>query len=124
MKVKLFEIYSSVPVMNKILEATLPATVSFQLTKLLKTLNEEIKIIEEQRVKLVTKYGENGENEAVTVSDSKKEEFLKEFSELLESEIELNWQPLSISNFDGLNLSVNDMLKVQFLFTDWYIFKN
>lgn len=118
MKVKLFEIYSSVPVMNKILEATLPATVSFQLTKLLKTLNEEIKIIEEQRVKLVTKYGENGENEAVTVSDSKKEEFLKEFSELLESEIELNWQPLSISNFDGLNLSVNDMLKVQFLFTD------
>jgi len=118
MKVKLFEIYSSVPVMNKILEATLPASASFQLTKLLKTLNEEIKIIEEQRVKLVTKYGESEENEAVTVSDAKKDDFLKEFSELLDSEIDLNWNPLPISSFEGLNLSVNDMLKVQFLFAD------
>jgi len=118
MKVKLFEIYSSVPVMNKVLETELPANIAFQLTKLLKTLNEEVKVIEDQRVKLVSKYGEKGENETVSVSEEKKQEFLKEFSELLETEIELNWTPISVEKVSSLNLSTNDMLKIQFLFAD------
>ena len=118
MKVKLFEIYNSVSVMNKILEAQLPAAVAFQLTKLLKTLNEEVKTIEEQRVKLVTKHGETGENQTVTVPESKKQEFLKEFADLLDTEIDLNWNPLPVDKFEGLNLSTNDMLKVSFLFAE------
>lgn len=118
MKVKLFEIYSSVPVMNKILDAELPATVAFQLTKLLKTLNDEIKVIEEQRVKLVSKHGQKSGDDNLTVPDTNKEAFLKEFSELLDTEIELNWTPVSVSKFEGLNLSANDLLKVAFLFAD------
>ena len=60
MKVKLVEIYNCVQVMNKILDAELPASVAFKLTKLLKSINDEIKTVEDQRVKMVSKYGERG----------------------------------------------------------------
>jgi hypothetical protein len=118
MKVKLLEIYSSVSVMNKLLDAELPASVAFQLTKLLKNLNDEIKVIEEQRVKLVSKHGETTENQGVTVSETNKEAFLKEFGELLDTEIELNWTPVPVSKFDSVNMSANDLLKIAFLFSE------
>ena len=118
MKVKLVDIYNSVPVMNKILETPLPASISFQLSKLLKTLNDEMKSIEEQRVKLVEKYGSSKDSGETVVSEDKKEGFLQEFSELLNTDIEVTWHPLSASKFDALQLSVNEMSRVQFLFSE------
>jgi putative IMPACT (imprinted ancient) family translation regulator len=115
MKVKLVEVYNSVSVMNKILDAELPASVAFKLTKLLKSLNDEI---EDQRVKLVSKQGQKDENGSVSVSEANKEEFMKEFGELLSTEIEIQWEPVSVEKFDGLNLSANDLLKVGFLFSE------
>lgn len=118
MKVKLVDIYNSVPVLNKILETPLPASISFQLSKLLKTLNDEMKSIEEQRVKLVEKHGSTNNNGETMVSEDKKQEFLQEFSDLLNTEVEVTWQPLSASKFDALQLSVNEMTRVQFLFAE------
>jgi len=118
MKVRLVDVYNSVQVINKILDAQLPATIAFQLTKLIKSLDGEIKIIEEQRVKLVSKYGEETKENGVTVSEANKEAFLKEFTELLETEIEINWNPVDISKFEALNLSANDLMKVSFLFSE------
>lgn len=118
MKVKLVDVYNSVPVMNKILETPLPASISFQLSKLLKTLNEEMRAIEEHRIKLVEKYGVKGDSQEMTVAEDKKQEFLKEFGELLNTEVEVTWEPLSASKFDALQLSVNEMTRVQFLFSE------
>lgn len=118
MKVKLVEVYNSVSVMNKILDAELPAPIAFKLTKLFKSINEEIKSVEDQRVKMVSKYGEKDENGSVSVSESNKESFIKEFSDLLATEIEVQWEPISIEKFDSLNLSTNDLLKVSFLFAE------
>ena len=119
MKVKLIDIYNSVPVMNKILETPMNASLAFQLTRLLKVLNDEMKSIEEQRIKLVEKYGtKNDGEEAVVVSDENKEKFMGEFSELLNTDVELNWQPLSVNKVETLQLTVNDMARVQFLFKE------
>jgi len=118
MKVRLIDVYNSVQVINKILDTQLPVTIAFQLTKLIKNLDNEVKIVEEQRVKLVSKYGEEIEDKGFTVSEANKEAFLKEFTELLESEIEINWNPVDISKFEGLNLSPNDLMKVSFLFSE------
>ena len=118
MKVKLVEIYNCVQVMNKILDAELPASVAFKLTKLLKSINDEIKTVEDQRVKMVSKYGDKDENGSVSVSETNKEAFMKEFGELLSTEIEIQWEPVSVEKFDGLNLSANDLLKVSFLFAE------
>jgi hypothetical protein len=118
MKVKLFDVYNSVNVMNKVLDAQLPISVSFQLTKLVKTLNEEVKMIEEERVKLVKKYSETDKDGESTVSEDKKQNFLKDFSELLETEVDLNWTPVSVSKLENLNVSVNELSKIQYLFSE------
>jgi hypothetical protein len=52
------------------------------------------------------------------VSEDKKQDFLQEFSDLLNTEVEVTWQPLSASKFDALQLSVNEMSRVQFLFAE------
>jgi len=118
-KVKLFEVYNSVPVMNKVLETSVSASLAYHLTKLLKTLNEEMKTIEEQRIKLVEKYGEkNDKEESLVVSEENKAKFMSEFSDLLNSEIELSWEQLSVEKMEGLQLTVNDMSRIQFLFKD------
>ena len=118
MKVKLIDVYNSVPVMNKIIETPMNASLAFQLTRLLKTLNDEMKTIEEQRIKLVEKYGSKTEEDAVVVSDENKEKFLSEFTELLNTDVDLTWEQLSISKMEGLQLSVNEMSRIQFLFKE------
>jgi len=118
-KVKLIDIYNSVPVMNKILETSMSASLAFQMTKLLKTLNDEMKSIEDQRVKLVEKFGTKQEgNDTLMVSDENKDKFMSEFGELLNTSVEISWEPLSVTKVDGLQLTVNDMARVQFLFKE------
>lgn len=116
MKVKLSEVYVSVPVLSKALDLELPINVSYKVMKLVNSLNTELKNIEEQRVKLVKKYSDSDQN---NVLEDKKQEFLKEFSLLLEEEIEVSWEKLPISSFgNDMKLSVNDLSKVSYLFSE------
>lgn len=117
MKVKLSDVYVSVPVLTKVLDLELPVTVSYKFMKLVNNLNEELKGIEEQRVKLVKKYSTE-ENQA-TVADTKKEEFLAEFTSLLNEEIDINWEKLALEKLgDSLKLSPNELNKVSYLFSE------
>jgi len=113
MKVRLIDIYGSVSVLNKLVEEPLPTKISFKLMKLLNTLNSEVKLVEEQRLKLVKQYSEDGN----TVSDQNKEVFVKEFSEFLNDEIEVTWEPIEVDSLgDNIKLSVSDLSKINYLF--------
>jgi len=117
MKVKLSDVYVSVPVLTKVLDLELPVTVSYKFMKLVNNLNEELKGIEEQRVKLVKKY--STDDNPATVSDTKKEEFLAEFTSLLNEEIDINWEKLTLEKLgDSLKLSPNELNKVSYLFSE------
>lgn len=117
MKVSLFEIYSSVSVLNKLVDLPLPAKSSYKFVKIMKKFNDELKILEDERQKLINKYGEEKEN-AVTVKNENKETFLKEFTELLETQIEVDWEPISVDSLGQVELSVAEITKIQFLFRD------
>ena len=113
MKVRLIDIYSSVTVLNKLVEEPLPTKISFKLMKLLNTLNSEVKLVEEQRLKLVKQYSEDGN----TVSEKNKVVFVKEFSEFLNDDIEVAWEPIEVETLgDNIKLSVADLSKIQYLF--------
>jgi hypothetical protein len=83
--------------------------------KLLNALNAEVKLVEDQRLKLVKQYSEDGN----TVSEQNKEAFIKEFSEFLNDEIEVTWEPLNVDILgDSIKLSVTDLAKIQYLFKE------
>jgi hypothetical protein len=110
MKVKLSDVYVSVPVLTKVLDLELPVNISYKFMKLVNNLNQELKNIEEQRVKLVKKYSSN--EEGTNVSDDKKSEFLNEFTGLLNEEIEINWEKMVLTNLG------NDLTKFRMPITD------
>jgi uncharacterized protein with von Willebrand factor type A (vWA) domain len=115
MKVKLIEVYSSVATLNKLIEEPLPARVSFKLMKLLNQLNAEVKLVEDQRLKLVKQYSEDGS----TVSDTNKDSFIQEFTEFLNDDIDLAWEPIEIDALgENIKLSVTDLSKMQYLFSE------
>jgi hypothetical protein len=115
MKVRLIDIYSSVSVLNKLIEEPLPTKISFKLMKLLNVLNAEVKLVEDQRLKLVKQYASDG----TVVSEENKELFLKEFSEFLNEEIDVSWEPIEVDTLgDNMKLSVADLAKIQYLFKD------
>ena len=116
MKVKLSEVYVSVPVLSKVLDLELPINISYKVMKLVNSLNTELKNIEEQRVKLVKKHSGSDQT---NVAEEKKQEFLKEFAVLLEEEIEVSWEKMPISSLgNDMKLSVNDLGKVSYLFSE------
>ena len=117
MKVSLFEIYSSVTVLNKLVDLALPAKSSYKFVKIMKKFNEELKILEDERQKLINKYGQEKEG-TVTVQEQNKEAFLKEFGELMETQIDVDWDPISIDALGSVELSVAEITKIQFLFRD------
>jgi len=115
MKVKLIDVYTSVSVLNKLIEEPLPTKVSFKLMKLLNVLNGEVKLVEEQRVKLIKQYSSDG----TTVSEENKDSFVKEFSDFLNEDIEIPWEPVEIDGLgDNMKLSVSDLAKIQYLFKE------
>lgn len=115
MKVRLIDIYGSVSVLNKLVEEPLPTKISFKLMKLLNALNAEVKLVEDQRLKLVKQYSEDGSS----VSEQNKEAFIKEFSEFLNDDVEVVWEPIEVDNLgDSIKLSVTDLAKIQYLFKE------
>jgi hypothetical protein len=117
MKVSLFEIYSSVGVLNKLVDLPLPAKSSYKFVKIMRKFNDELKIMEEERQKMINKYGKEKDG-TVTVEDENKDSFLKEFGELLETQIEVDWDPISVDALGDVELSVAEITKIQFLFRD------
>ena len=118
MKVKLSEVYNSIETLNKLMQIELPITVSFKLIKLLKKLNDEVAVIEQSRVKLVKKYSPDGKDENLTVPEDKREEFFKEFSELLTTEVTVDFEPISVNSLPNINMSVTELGKIDYIFKD------
>ena len=117
MKVSLFEIQSSVSVLNKLVELPLPARSSYKFVKIMKKFNDELKTLEDERQKLIVKYGQEVHGN-YTVSEENREQFVKEFTELMETQLEVDWDPISIDSLGSVELSVAEITKIQFLFRD------
>jgi hypothetical protein len=64
---------------------------SYGLAKIAKKVNEELKVIEEVRTKLITKYGTTDDkgNCSIKPENPQWAEFLKEFEELMSQEVDI-----------------------------------
>ncbi len=117
MKFTLGEIYGLTRSLQKLTDKELPIRVSFRLYRFLKDCSAEMEILEKSRVKLVEKYaGEAKEGEEMKVSDENKDTFQEEFAILLNEEIDLEFELISIDDLKGIKISTNDFIPMQKLF--------
>jgi DNA-binding MltR family transcriptional regulator len=112
MKITLAEIKSLETSLSKIFDKDINIKLAYRLGILLKKISEEMQSLEKNRVKLVTKYGvKNGEGQ-VSVPDEKTPDFYKEFNELMQISIDIDFEPIPLSAFGDISLSAADVMRL------------
>lgn len=112
-KVRLREIIDSTDVLRKLAGENLRGRTAFQISKLLKKLEEELDLFNKTRVEIIKKYGEkddNGElktddNGNVKIVEESVNAFNQEMLDLLNQEIEINANPITLDDLENINFT-------------------
>ncbi len=94
--------------LNAIFETALPIKLSYQLSKLFNLFNKEMIEVEKARVDLVKKLSNGIEDSSgeIRVPPESEDRFRQEFAQLLQSEIEVDFTPIKLSDFgDDIKIS-------------------
>ena len=97
-----------------------PARASFSLARLAKTLTAELTIFDTERQKLIEKHNGtlNEDQTQYIFSGDDSTAFAKDMTELLETEIEVSFEPMSIEALGDVTLSPNDLTLIDPLLQD------
>jgi len=113
MKITLAEIKSLEASLAKIFDKEVNIKVAYRLGSLLKKISEEMVLLEENRVKLVKKYGEaDAETQQLSVPQEKAQDFYTEFNELLQVEVDIDFEPIPLQAFGDISLSAADVMRL------------
>lgn len=115
MKIKLLQIFANWNVLQKISGFEIEASSAIRLQRFLVAARQEYDLIEEQRVKLVNKYGIT-ENDVTKVPKDKETGFWSEFNKILEQTVTIYDPQLSSSMLDGQRISAADFFAIAWLF--------
>ena len=119
MKFRLGQIQDMKESLGRLTNEPLPLKIAFKLNKLVRNMDVNLTVIEEERVKLVKKLGvENKETNAVEIPKDKIPQFQEEFVELMNEEVEIDFEPFKIDDFANAKVTTQDMLKMSMLFED------
>ena len=114
MKFKLIEIRSLEGSLVKLTNKELPVRVAYRLSRVLKRVTEELSSIENYRVKLVKKYSKGEDEKGIfEVAKGEEEKFGKEFSELLMEEIDIDFEPILLSDLGDICLTPIDLIRLE-----------
>lgn len=113
MKITLAEIKSLEESLAKIFNKEVNIRTAYRLSKLLVKFSEEMKILEDNRIKLVRQYGvEDEKTKQITVPPEKTQEFYKELTSLMQLEIDIDFKPIKLKDFGNIELSASDVMKL------------
>lgn len=103
MKIKVYEIKEIVKVINKIMSSDFPIVVSFRLSKMIKPINDILKIVTEKEEQLYKKYGETKDNK-INIKPENFDIFNKEYYEFVNEEIEIDVDKINIKDIEKVEL--------------------
>lgn len=113
MKISLAEIKSLEKSLSKIFDKDLNIKIAYRLGILLKKITEELRTLEENRIRLIKKYGTKDEKtQQIQVPPDKNADFYKDFNELLTFEIDIDFEPISLNAFGDITLSAIDAMRL------------
>ena len=125
-KVNLNDILNASETFNTIMQQSFKGSLAFKIARLARELSKEMETFNTERQKLLQKYcvkDENGElktndNGTVQVEPDKINEFNEEFSSLLETEVEINAEKLSMDSLDSFDITPQQMISIEKFFEE------
>ena len=106
---QLKEIVSAVPALGKLTAANLRLKTAYELKKTADILQKEVDFFEQERRKIVEKYGTVQEDGAVLIPAEQRTQADEEYARLLSMEVQPDFSRLQISVSEDAKLSVNDL---------------
>jgi hypothetical protein len=115
---KLGELKEIVNGLNQIMGEKLPVKTAWAFTKLAKLIQKEVQMYEENRKKLIDTYCKKDEKGKPVINDGQyniddKESFGKEFTELSNIEIKIDFKPVSFNDLGDIKLSPVAMIALE-----------
>ena len=98
--------------LNRLVQVNMPAKYAFRLQKTMKTLQQELKDLNEHKETLIKKYGEEVDNEkgrSIQVKTEHAETFWNEWNEILEDTITITANPIPLSLIEDSEVTIADM---------------
>lgn len=125
MNIKLDNLANILEGMNILLQKELPIKISYKLSRLNKILSDEYQQFEESRKKLIDKYGNKDsdgnlitQDDLVQFSEENRALFINEFSDLLDIDVHINFDPININELEDIKISPLDLLKLDSFIID------
>lgn len=112
-KMTLNELMNAAPALKELSEKNFMGATTFKIARLIREVDKEIKTFEEERMKIVNKYGEKDENGelasqedgTVKIIEDKINECNQELVDLLNAEVEINAEKLKEEVFEKIELT-------------------
>lgn len=127
MKMTNREMQSKVQVLSILSNKQLPVKVSYALAKNINSINKELKIYEEEKVKIVKECAlkdEHGspkvENNKYVLIKGKEEEFNSKVNELLDIEADLDIREVNVNELlnSNVNFAPNELIELDFMLVE------
>ena len=119
--IRLNDILNSIPIFREISNKSLPIKTAYQLARLIRELDRESTTFDESRRKIIEKYAERDENGEfkqteegnVIIMPEQINACNQEMAELLDTEIEINVEPIEIENLASIELTPAQMFSLE-----------
>lgn len=119
--VKIDTLLNNTELLQKLAGTKLKAKLAWSISRLLKAAETEIQSFNDTRINLIKQYGEKDENGELITDENGNckipEESLKEFSaqlnELVNTEVEINANKLSIDDLENLDFTPAEMAQLE-----------
>ena len=119
-KLKISDIINSVSTLKELMGKSLKSRVAYKVARLAREVENEYKLYDEKRIDLIKKYANHDENGELildeegsfSVADENVAAFRKELMELMDVEIELNVDKLSLEELDGCDFTPSEMVNL------------
>lgn len=119
--IHLNDILNSIPIFRDISNQALPIKAAYQIARLIRELDKESSTFDESRLRIIDKYAEHEENGEykqtpegnVLIQPDQIEACNQEMSELLNTEIEINADPININMIESIELTPAQMLSLE-----------
>lgn len=112
MKVAAAEVMNAMMAAQAIAQKPMPAKAAYWVARLIAKLEGEFKTIQTQRNALIQKHAGEGRQMIDADDPERVQAFIAEFQPILESEIEVNAEPLKIDVFGDCNLTASDIIQL------------
>lgn len=109
MKITIHKLIETIPAIQKVTAADLTMKCHYWVNKMAKMIDSELEQFNESNRILREKYRDPKITDAIVIADENKEIYVKEYTDLMDIEIELNFAKPIIFDSENIRLSVNDV---------------